>query len=133
MAVSTIDVKTNDVDASTQLDFIDQVMRQSEAALLAGSALDIDPAALGDLMARLKPEVTKQLAGPDLLASQEKWFDDSKNVLLAANMLGVIATCVARLNHQPTVDNDALGKAFDLVKRECGGRFGPQGCYCGCP
>lgn len=133
MAVSTIDVKMNDVDASTQLDFIDQVMRQSEAALLAGSALDIDPAALGDLMARLKPEVTKQLAAPDLLASQEKWFDDSKNVLLAANMLGVIATCVARLNHQPTVDNDALLKAFDLVKRECGGRFGPQGCYCGCP
>jgi hypothetical protein len=133
MAVSTIDAKTNDVDASTQLDFIDQVMRQSEAALLAGSALDIDPAALGDLMARLKPEVTKQLAGPDLLARQEKWFDDSKNVLLAANMLGVIATCVARLNHQPMVDNDALGKAFELVKRECGGRFGPQGCYCGCP
>ena len=133
MPVSTIDAKTNDVDASTQLDFIDQVMRQSEAAVLAGSALDIDPAALGDLMARLKPEVTKQLTGPDLLASQEKWFDDSKNVLLAANMLGVIATCVARLNHQPKVDNDALGKAFDLVKRECGGRFGPQGCYCGCP
>jgi hypothetical protein len=132
MPVSTIDAKTYTVPQEEQLDFIDQVMRQSEAALLAGSALDIDPAALADLMTRLRPEVVKQLTGPDLLSKQEKWFDDSKNVLLAANMLGMIATCVARLNHQASVDNDALGKAFALVKQECGGRFGPQGCYCGC-
>jgi hypothetical protein len=132
MSVSTIEASIAQVPASTQLDFIDQVMRQSEAALLAGSALEVEPVALADLMARLRPEVVKQLQGPDLLTSQEKWFDDSKNVLLAANMLGVMATCVARLNHQTTVDNDALGKAFEVVKRECGGRFGPQGCYCGC-
>jgi len=131
--LSTIEPGEATVPASTQLDFIDQVMRQSEAALMAGSALPVDPEALAALMARLKPEVEKQLKAPDLLTSQQKWFDDSKNVLLAANMLGVIATCVARLNHQDTVDNDALTKAFTLVKQECGGRFGPQGCYCGCP
>ena len=132
MAASTIEVQEADVPASTQLDFIDQVMRQSEAALLAGSAFPIDPEALGTLMAKLRPEVEKQLKGPDLLTSQQKWFDDSKNVLLAANMLGVIATSVARLNHDAMVSNDSLMKAFLLVKQECGGRFGPQGCYCGC-
>jgi hypothetical protein len=52
--------------------------------------------------------------------------------LLASNMVGVIATCIARLNHQPEIDNDALSKAFDIVKKECGGRFGPQACYCAC-
>jgi hypothetical protein len=132
MPVSTIDPEATDIPPSAQLEFVDQVMRQSEAALLAGSALEVDTTALAALLAKLRPEVEKQLRGPDLLASQQKWFDDSKNVLLAANMLGVIATAVARLNHQPTVDNDALTKAFTLVKQECGGRFGPQGCYCGC-
>jgi hypothetical protein len=122
----------NDVPASTQLDFIDQVMRQSESAILAGSALEVDSIALADLMAKLRPVVEKQLKAPDLLAKQEKWFDDSRNVLLASNMVGVIATCIARLNHQPSVDNDALSKAFEVVKKECGGRFGPQGCYCAC-
>jgi hypothetical protein len=132
MPVSTIDATTNEVPASAQLDFIDQVMRQNEAALMAGSALDVDPIALADLMAKLRPVVAKQLMAPDLLGSQEKWFDDSKNVLLASTMVGVIATCVARLNHQANVDNDALGKAFEIVKKECGGRFGPQACYCAC-
>src|SRR5687768_12155409 len=130
MPGSTIDAQLTNVTTSSQLEFIDQVMRQSEAALMAGSALKIDEEALADLMVKLRPEVVKQLKGPDLLTSQQKWFDDSRNVLLAATMLGVIATAVARLNHEPTVDNDSLTKAFDLVKKECGGRFGPQGCYC---
>jgi len=132
MPASTIEVGTIDVPASTELDFIDQVMRQNESAVLAGSALDVDVEALGALMAKLRPVVAKQLTAPDLIASQEKWFDDSRNVLLASNMVGVIATCIARLNHQTSVDNDALGRAFDIVKRECGGRFGPQACYCAC-
>lgn len=133
MSASTIDVRVTEVGKEAQLDFIDQVMRQTEAVILAGAGRDVDAAGLKALLERLRPEVVKQLAGPDLLTKQQKWFDDSKNVLLAANMLGVIATCVARLNHQAQVDNDALGKAFELVKQECGGRFGPQGCYCGCP
>jgi hypothetical protein len=133
MIASTIEAQITTVGTSPQVLFLDQVMRQCEAAILAGSASTIDAAALGALLAKLKPEVEKQLIGPDLLTQQQKWWDDSKNVLLAATTLGTIATCIARLNHQPTVDNDALSKAFDLVKKECGGRFGPEGCYCGCP
>jgi hypothetical protein len=117
---------------TTELSFLDSVMRMSEVSIMAGSALPIDPAALEALTTRLRPVVLKQLTGADPGGDQLKWFDDSKNVVLAANMLGVIAMCIARLNHQVQVDNIALTKAFTLVKTECGGTFGPQGCYCGC-
>jgi hypothetical protein len=120
------------VGKPVELGFVEQVLRQIEAAIRAGSAFDIDRSAIDDLLTKLRPDVDKQSAAGSLLRRQQKWFDDSQNVLLSANMLGVIATCIARLNHQRVVDNDALTKAFALVKKECGGRFGPEACYCGC-
>jgi len=112
---------------------ITQVLRQIEVAVQAGSALPVDGPALKAVLEQLRPQVIRQLKAPDLLSSQQKWFDDSRNVMLAATMLGAIGTCIARLNHQDTVDYDVLSRAFQLVKVECGGRFGPEGCYCGCP
>jgi hypothetical protein len=116
----------------TSAAFLDDVMRQSEMAVRAGSALPIDSVALSALMKKLQPEVGKQLHHDDLADNQKQWFADSKNVILASTMLGAIATCVARLNHEDTVTEESLTKAFTLVKTECGGKFGPEGCYCGC-
>ena len=123
---------TVDTDTARKT-FLNEVLAQSERAIIAGSSLPVDKAALTKLSADLAPEVSSQLIGPDLKTDQQKWVDDSRNVILAATMLGVVATCVARLNRKDAVDEASLRVAFALVKEECRGKFGPQGCWCGCP
>ena len=117
---------------ATRSAFLDDVMRQSEVAILAGSALPIDRTALAGVLAQLRPEVSKQLKGPDLATDQARWYDDARNVILASTMFGTIATCVARLNRKDVVDEASLRVAYEVVRNECRARFGPEGCWCGC-
>jgi hypothetical protein len=111
----------------------DEILRQSDVAILAGSSLDFAEGVLAKARGKLHPEVLTHLGKLPAGTATKVWVDQSRNALRAATIFGIVATCVARLRHEPTISEDAMNVAFALVKQECNGTFGPQGCWCGCP
>jgi len=111
---------------------IEEILRQSDVAIRAGSSLPFEDGILAVAKDRLRPEVAKHLGQRDLASATLLWQEDSTNALKAATIFGMVSTCVARLRRQDKIDADAMTVAFELVQKECNGQFGPQGCWCGC-
>jgi hypothetical protein len=110
--------------------FLEEVMREIRSGIASASALPVEDAPLNAVIKEIREHVEFQLPGRDEELDRQKWDDQGRNVMIAANAVGVIATCIARVQRKHKVDKDALEKAFSIVRQECKGVTAPQGCYC---
>ena len=110
--------------------FLEEVMREIRSGIAAAAALPVDDAPLNAIIKEIREHVGFQLPGKDEELDRQKWDDQGRNVMIAANAVGVIATSIARVQRKHRVDKDALDKAFTIVRQECKGVTAPQGCYC---
>ena len=110
--------------------FVQDVMREIKSAIVSAAPLAIDEPPLNAVLKEIRERVEFQLPGRDEEVDRLKWDDEGRNVLVAANAVGVIATCIARVQRKHKIDKDALEKAFTIVRQECKGVTAPQGCWC---
>ena len=110
--------------------FLEEVMREIRSGIASSAMLPVEEGPLNAIIKEIRQHVEFQLPGRDEELDRRKWDDQGRNVMVAANAVGVIATCIARVQRKHKVDKDALEKAFTIVRQECKGVTAPQGCYC---
>ena len=78
--------------------FLEEVMREIRSGIASAAALPIEDAPLNAVIKEIKEHVGSQLPGRDEELDRQKWDDEGRNVMVAANAVGVIATSIARVN-----------------------------------
>lgn len=84
--------------------------------------MSVDPASFTSFLDEYQPKFGARLA----IGS---WHIDRNNVLLAAQQVGVIASAIATLRRQKTINPAVLLEATEIVKKHCNDTF-REGVWC---
>jgi hypothetical protein len=81
--------------------FLEEVMREIRSGIVAAATLPLDEPPLNAMLKEIKERVEFQLPDRDEELDRQKWDDQERNVMAAANAVGVIARCIARVQQTP--------------------------------
>ena len=105
---------------------VEEVLNEVTAALVQGSDLPIEGAALDRFKNRYRGSFSDRLGDP---SDPDSWLRARKNVLNAARQHGALAAAIARLNLATQVEWIMVKKASNIVENECYITY-RQGAWC---